>query len=84
MELLQEAGLSPAEVLVAATYGAAAALGIESQRGSIEPGKLADLVVLMRDPLADIRNARAIAAVIKGGRVAWRRDDHRAEPYRAR
>jgi hypothetical protein len=31
-----------------------------------------------------LANARAIAAVIKGGRVAWRRDDHRAEPYRAR
>jgi imidazolonepropionase-like amidohydrolase len=82
MELLQEAGLSPAEVLVAVTYAAAAALGIESQRGSIEPGKLADLVVLTRDPIADIRNARAIAAVIKGGSVAWQSDDNRAEPFR--
>jgi imidazolonepropionase-like amidohydrolase len=65
-------------------HGAATALGIESQRGCIEPGKLADLVILTRDPLADIRNARAIAAVIKGRRLAWRSDDHGVEPFRAR
>ena len=37
--------------------------------GTIEPGKLADLVILDADPTADIRNARKINKVIKGGRV---------------
>lgn len=74
MVLLQEAGMSPAEVLIAATYGGAVAMALDESRGTIEPGKLADLVVLTRDPLDDIRHARAISAVIKGGRVAWRRE----------
>lgn len=67
MQFLQEAGLSPAEVLVAATYGGAIALGVDNEIGSIEPGKLADLVVLSANPLEDVRNARAIEWVIKGG-----------------
>lgn len=67
MEFLQEAGLTPVEVLVAATYGGAIALGVEKEIGSIEPGKLADLVILTVNPLEDARNARAIEWVIKGG-----------------
>ncbi len=41
----------------------------ESQLGSIEPGKLADLVILSADPTADIRNVRRIEKVIRGGRI---------------
>ncbi len=67
MELLQEGGLSPAEALVAATHGGAVALGMEAEIGTIEPGKRADLVVLAANPLEDIRNARRIEHVIKGG-----------------
>lgn len=68
MELLQNAGLTPAEVIVAATFGAAVALGVQEERGTVEPGKLADLVILTANPLTDIRNARAADWVIKGGK----------------
>jgi imidazolonepropionase-like amidohydrolase len=67
MELLGEAGLSPAEVFVAATYGGALALGMEDELGTLEPGKRADLAVLGADPLADVRNAREVAWVVKAG-----------------
>ena len=71
LELLQEVGLTPAAALTAATYGGALALGADDDLGTIAPGKLADLVVLARDPLVDVRHARHIAWVIKGG-VAMR------------
>jgi imidazolonepropionase-like amidohydrolase len=69
MEFLQEAGLTPAEVLVAATYGGAIALGVEDEIGTVEAGKLADMVVLRANPLTNVRNARQIEWVIKGGVV---------------
>ncbi len=52
-----------------ATRKAATALGIVDDVGSIEVGKLADIVLLNRDPLADIDNTRSIWRVIKGGWV---------------
>ena len=79
MEFLQEAGLTPAEVLVAATYGGAIALGVEAEIGTVEAGKLADMVVLRANPSADIRNARQIEWVIKGG-VVFRPRDLLTEP----
>jgi imidazolonepropionase-like amidohydrolase len=68
--LVTLAGLSPAEALKSATRDAAAVLGAESIRGTIEVGKLADLLVLRSDPLLDIRNTRSIQLVMKRGRVA--------------
>ena len=62
-----EAGLTPAEALRAATINAAKFLGREKEQGTVEAGKLADLVILDTDPLADIRNIRKIHRVIKGG-----------------
>lgn len=67
MELLQENGMSPTAVLAAATYGGAVTLGWENEVGSVEVGKLADLVILDADPTVDIRNCRKIDWVIKGG-----------------
>ena len=68
MELLVRAGLTPREALWAATRNAAMLLGADSL-GLIAPGNAADLVVLSQDPLADIRNTRAIHAVMARGHL---------------
>ena len=75
--------MSPAEALESATRDAAVALGAQRVRGTIEVGKLADLVVLRSDPLRDIRHTRAIQLVMKRGRVVRQRR-RRGELRRAR
>jgi imidazolonepropionase-like amidohydrolase len=67
LELLNRAGLSPLQALQAATVTAAEALGASEQMGALEPGKVADVVVLDADPLADIRHARSARLVVKAG-----------------
>ncbi len=67
--LVTMAGLSPAEALEGATRDAAAVLGDGSLRGTVEVGKLADLVVLESDPLLDIGHTRSIHLVVKRGQV---------------
>jgi imidazolonepropionase-like amidohydrolase len=62
-----EAGLTPAQALRAATINAAAMLEREREQGSIAAGKLADMVMLDADPLADISNVRRVNRVFKGG-----------------
>jgi imidazolonepropionase-like amidohydrolase len=57
------------QILVAATSNAARVFHPQPEFGTLEPGKLADLVLLDADPLANIRNARKISQVIKGGQV---------------
>lgn len=69
LQALAEGGMTPRELLRAATIQGAEALGLAQDLGSIEPGKLADLVVLGRDPLVDIRHASAIRYVVKDGEV---------------
>ncbi len=69
LRLLQDSGLKPIAALRAATITAAQALRRESEIGSIETGKFADLVILNADPLTDISNAENIQLVIKGGQI---------------
>src|SRR5688500_4813614 len=69
LEHFIDSGLAPFQVLQVATLGAAEALGEGANRGSIDAGKLADLVIVGGDPLADIRNARKVRTVIKNGEV---------------
>jgi len=69
LELLVESGLSPAAALQAATINNARILHSEKSLGSIDPGKLADILILDANPLASIGNSRRISKVIKGGRV---------------
>ena len=67
LKLMSEAGLSPREILVTATRNGAIAMGREDDLGTLQPGKLADILILHADPLEDIRHTRHISAVIKGG-----------------
>ena len=73
MAHLVRAGLTPAEVLKAATFDAARYAGLQASSGSIAVGKRADLVLLAADPLADIANTRRIRAVFLAGRLYDRR-----------
>jgi len=66
--LLVEAGLTPMEALQTATYNAAEFLGMKDSLGTVEAGKIADLVLLDADPLEDIANTKKIAAVVVGGK----------------
>lgn len=69
MALLVRAGLTPAEVLRAATIDAARYAGAEARHGTVATGKTADLVILDADPLQNIANSRRIRAVLVGGRL---------------
>jgi imidazolonepropionase-like amidohydrolase/Tol biopolymer transport system component len=64
---LDDGGWPELEALRVATLNGAAYLGLDGHLGSIEPGKLADLVILDADPLADLRNTEQVHAVMKGG-----------------
>jgi hypothetical protein len=67
--LVETAGMATRQVLEAATIGAARIVGIADSVGTIETGKLADLVLLDANPLVDIANTRRIRAVIANGRL---------------
>jgi Tol biopolymer transport system component len=67
--LLQSGGLSQHDALRAATIVGAEGIGLAQDLGSLEPGKMADLLVLDRDPLVDIRNTNSVAMVMKNGRL---------------
>ena len=69
LALLVEAGLTPAEALRAATWNPAEFLRMTEDHGSIDAGKVADMVVLDANPLEAIGNTRRIHAVIRRGRV---------------
>jgi len=67
--LLARGGLSPFEIIRAATYEPARYFGMLDSAGTVAPGQLADLVLLDANPLRDIRNTRRIAAVVANGRL---------------
>jgi imidazolonepropionase-like amidohydrolase len=69
LEAMQAAGLSPAEIVVTATRNGALAMGRLNDFGTLEAGKLADLVVLTEDPRADVRAFRTVTHVMRGGRL---------------
>lgn len=62
-------GSTPMQALLMATRDAARGLGKEKDLGTVEPGKLADLLIVDADPLADLRNLGRVHAVIKGGKL---------------
>lgn len=68
MELLVEAGIPVRDVLLIATRNGAQSLRLSSEIGTIDIGKVADLIVLRANPLEDIRHTRSIEAVYSFGR----------------
>lgn len=74
LELLVEAGLSPADALRSATIWPAEFLGMSDSIGSIATGKRADLLLLDGNPLSDISQAQRIRAVVLDGRLLLRAD----------
>jgi len=67
--MLQQGGMSPHEALQAATINAARSLGLDRAIGSLEPGKLADLLVMDRNPLENIQNTESIRYTMVNGRL---------------
>ena len=67
--LMKRAGLSPLEIIRAFSSASASALGIARKRGSILPGRLADVVILNANPLDNIHNLRELHGVIVGGQL---------------
>jgi hypothetical protein len=88
MRMIGSGGMSNHDVLRAATVHGASGIGLEREIGSLEPGKLADLVVLSRNPLDDLANTTSVAQVMVNGRLydadtldeTWPR--RRSLPYR--
>jgi len=70
LQMLVECGMSPSDALGAATINSATILGLEEEIGSVEKGKIADLVVLEGNPVEDLSVLGQIRQVILGGEVA--------------
>lgn len=69
VEMVTGAGLTPPDAIYASTMNPAKLLGEAERIGSLEPGKLADVIAVARDPLRDITALREVAFVMQGGRV---------------
>ena len=72
--LVHHAGFTPLEAIHAATEIGAKAIGQSGEMGTLAPGKLANLVFLTKDPLADIGNLRSVVLTVKRGRPFARTD----------
>jgi imidazolonepropionase-like amidohydrolase len=69
IEQMSEAGMTPMQVIVASTKNAAIVSGIEDEVGTLEPGKIADVLVVAGDPLEDLENLTNIRMVIHNGTI---------------
>jgi imidazolonepropionase-like amidohydrolase len=74
MEAMQEAGMSPMDVLIAATRNAATAMGRGDDLGTVTTGKIADMIVVGADPTAHVANLRSPALVVRAGHVHAREE----------
>ena len=67
--MFAQGGMTPLEVIRAGTLDGAKYIGLDKDIGSLEPGKLADLVILERNPLSDIRNTETVLQTMINGRL---------------
>jgi imidazolonepropionase-like amidohydrolase len=72
--MVSELGMSPMGAIVSCTRNAATALGLQDELGTLEPGKLADLVVLGGNPLEDIKAVRSVRRVMRSGKTLYQQD----------
>ena len=72
MQMLTGAGFTPREVLLAATRNSAVAIGRQDELGTLEVGKLADIIVVDGDPLSDIEDMKRVTVVVRDGEVVVR------------
>ncbi len=82
MTLLATAGFTPAELVVMATRNGARALGLEHDLGTLEPGKLADLIIVAGRPDEDIEALHDVRLVVRDGEIVRRVDVQSAHPRR--
>jgi imidazolonepropionase-like amidohydrolase len=68
-EYMVRGGMSPAQAITAGTYEAASALRLEHELGSLQPGRLADIIAVQDDPLADVRTLQDVHFVMKAGDI---------------
>jgi imidazolonepropionase-like amidohydrolase len=64
---MREAGMSPTEIIIAATKNAASVCGLKDELGTLEPGKIADILVIDGNPIKDLTNLTKVRLVIRGG-----------------
>jgi imidazolonepropionase-like amidohydrolase len=73
IELLATAGLTPMQAIMAATKNASELLGHSSRLGTLEAGKIADILILSANPLENISNIRSIEMVLRDGKIIWKK-----------
>jgi len=69
LELMNRAGMTPMQVIIAATKNAADVIGQGQRLGTLEPGKLADIIVVDGNPLQDISVMRKLEFIVKNGKI---------------
>jgi len=80
MEFMAQAGLAPERIIRAGTRDAAEHLGLLKDLGTVEPGKIADLILIAGDPLKDISCVRNVQMVVKEGQIVHNADGEAAVP----
>lgn len=69
LELMQQAGMTPSQILVAATHNAAQSCGKTNVLGTVALGKIADLLVVTGNPLDDLHRLQNVRLVVKSGTI---------------